>query len=240
MNFFFFFKNNRTCLEQFLADNGFGSPLYLLTANQWTTTTATLRPSFTAAFADFGEHFIIATPLRASTFHSFYWKKKYMRSTDLLWGYDSDFFDILHTQPHDVGIKRKWAPRLGFSPSFFRLASVLPPSFLSKFFKGPSDRLIPALCTYTFPPKPSKASTSFTYLPQFKHLRCSEPQSAAFYLCHHVERLTSKEQEKKGGVGGSGSDGELKEFHLARDEKHRLEKNLQRMRELLPQLPFFC
>lgn len=167
-------------------------------------------------------------------------KKKYMRSTDLLWGYDSDFFDILHTQPHDVGIKRKWAPRLGFSPSFFRLASVLPPSFLSKFFKGPSDRLIPALCTYTFPPKPSKASTSFTYLPQFKHLRCSEPQSAAFYLCHHVERLTSKEEEKKGGVGGSGSDGELKEFHLARDETHRLEKNLQRMRELLPQLPFFC
>lgn len=170
------------------------------------TTAITLQPFFAAAFADFGEHFIIATTLRASSFHSFYWEK-YMRS-QIFFGVMIVTFLIYCTQPPDVGIRRKWAPRLGSSPSFFRLASVLPPSFSSKFFKGPSERLIPALRTYTFPPQNLPKPWLLLHIcPNSNTCGARSLKARPFYLCHHVERLTSKEEEKRGELEGAGTTG---------------------------------
>lgn len=55
----------------------------------------------------------------------------------------------------------------------------------------------------------------------------------AFYLCHHIERLTSKEEEKEKKGGWSREErGSARRIPSGPDEKHRLEKNSQCMREL--------
>lgn len=105
---------------------------------------------------------------------------------------------MLSAQPHDVRIRRKPAPCFplppGFSPSSLSLSS--------KFFKEPSDRLIPAHRTLTppHPPPQTFQSLHFFYIsaPIQTLAELGAPKRGLF-TC--VITLSGLRQRRKGGKG---------------------------------------